>query len=321
MRRLIASFATRESTSHWPHLVGYQSGTLYTHCHHAERQRAVGPHEAENYIPGRSSQSAPHTSRGGGRKLTEGNEAAGRQQRQETGRSIPKPSKHRGSSVRTPLRYLYAYNIMNAPIEDGEWVDDSYDNDDGHYGQYEEELYPQPPAAEMCYYGPPVRYGPVSGPMMTASAPTETTGTDENALISRATAADALLPSENTGGEKTGGDGDPEDLFDGYRDRFEEENGPPVDGKLAKIANAIWSQGRNTTIMKETFAKYPRPENVSCYKVDVNDEILQGLTRNQTAKNRDSRLRTAQGTVARACLPAVKIAEAVMDWTKEISRK
>ena len=210
---------------------------------------------------------------------------------------------------------------MNAPIQNGEWVDDSYDYDDGHYSQYEEELYPQPPVADRWYYGPPVRYGPVSGPMMTASAPTETTGTDENALISGATAADALLPTQNTGGEKTGGGGDPEDLFDGYWDRFEEENGPPVDGKLAKIANAIWSQGRNTTIMKETFWKYPRPENVSCYKVDVNDKILQGLTRNQTAKNRDSRLRTAQGTVARACLPAVKIAEAVMDRTKEISRK
>ena len=100
---------------------------------------------------------------------------------------------------RSPLWNLYAYNIMNAPIEDGEWVDDRYDYDDGHYGQYEEELYPQP-QADM-YYEPPVRYGPVPGPMMTASAPTETTGTDENALISGATAADALLPSENTGGE------------------------------------------------------------------------------------------------------------------------
>ena len=106
MRRLIASFDTRESTSLWPHHVGYQSGTLYTHRHHAERQRAVGPHKAENYIPGRSSERAPRTSRGGGRKLTEGNEVAGRQQRQETGQSIPKPSKHRGSSVRTPLTAL-----------------------------------------------------------------------------------------------------------------------------------------------------------------------------------------------------------------------
>ena len=137
----------------------------------------------------------------------------------------------------------------------------------------------------------------------------------------QATMADALLASENTGGEKTGGEGDPEDLFDRHWDRFEGENGFPVDEKPAKIANAIWSQGRKTAIMKETFAKYPRPQNVICHKVDVNGEVLQGLTRNPTPKNRDSRLRTAQGTVARACIPAVKIAETMMDRTQELSRK
>ena len=210
---------------------------------------------------------------------------------------------------RSPLSALYP-NVM-AP--DGEWPEDDYDqmtDDIGGNGYY---AY-APPPPDMWFYGPPMSYGP-----MTVAVATPETDNDENAPLSGASAADALLGDPAPVAEQPGDD--QEDLLAGYRDRLDDEDGPLTNEKLAEIANAIWKQGRNSTIMKETLAKYPRPVNVKCHRVDTNEEILQGLTRNPTAKKRDSRLRTAQGTVARACLPALKIAEAAMDWSMELDRK
>ena len=120
---------------------------------------------------------------------------------------------------RSPLRNLYSYNVTE-PIEDGEWADE-YDA-----GQYDDELYAE--HQDMWYYGPPVRYqyGPMSMIMTAPATSTVVSDNEENVALSGTTAADALLVQENSEGVKAGGEGDPDDLFDGYRDRFEEETGP-----------------------------------------------------------------------------------------------
>ena len=64
-------------------------------------------------------------------------------------------------------------------------------------------------------------------------------------------------------------------------------------------------------------AKHPRPQNLTAQKVEINSEVLSSIS--SLAKNRDAKLKAVQGGLARATVPAVKIAEAAMN--NDIDRK
>ena len=95
-----------------------------------------------------------------------------------------------------------------------------------------------------------------------------------------------------------------------YRKRYADEDGPPTESSLAKTINEIWCEKRDPKKVKQILEKYPKPQNVNCHKVDINVDVQNGLSRN--AKNRNAKLRTIQGSVARCAVPALKIAEGVL---------
>ena len=96
----------------------------------------------------------------------------------------------------------------------------------------------------------------------------------------------------------------------------DEDRGPNITGPVADVANDIWQKGRNPKTMKTLFEKYPRPANVDCVKVDLN-EVTSAV--NKFAWARDLRLRAVQGLIARAAVPTVCIIDVLYDKENKIS--
>lgn len=107
------------------------------------------------------------------------------------------------------------------------------------------------------------------------------------------------------------------DYLESYRQRFADEVGPAINKSLAKIVNTIWTKGRDPEVSKDIKSIHPRPVNIKCDKVDINSEVLSGLQK--PARGRDSKLRAVQATIARATVPAVKIAGLCMQ--KDFDKK
>ena len=121
------------------------------------------------------------------------------------------------------------------------------------------------------------------------------------------TTADLMDDQDDTTVDNAVEDTEPEDLLMAYQAHYEDENGPSVPDKLALFVNKIWRKGRDPETFKITMAKHPRPENLVMQKVEVNPEVLSSLGR--VAKSRDAKLKSVQAGLARATVPAVKIAE------------
>ena len=120
-------------------------------------------------------------------------------------------------------------------------------------------------------------------------------------------------------GESDEGEGGTEgDLLSEFRDRYADEDGPELKKELADIANTIWRKGRDPTVLKDVLQSYPRPRNVACHKVDINPEVLMGLPKQ--SKSKDLSLRAAQSSVARTCVPPLRMAEALLS-NKETPKK
>ena len=103
---------------------------------------------------------------------------------------------------------------------------------------------------------------------------------------------------------------DPLSILGAYRRRYADEDGPPVEKELATAINGIWGEKRAPQKVKAILEKYPRPSNVNCHKVDINSDVLSAIGR--VAKNRDAKLRSVQGNIARCAVPAVKLAEGLL---------
>ena len=96
----------------------------------------------------------------------------------------------------------------------------------------------------------------------------------------------------------------------------DEDGGPDVSNSVASVTNDIWDKGCNSKTMKTLFEKYPWPGNVSCYKVDLNDEVISAVPK--WSRARDLRLRAVQGMIARESVPAVRIVDALYNKDKAL---
>ena len=96
-----------------------------------------------------------------------------------------------------------------------------------------------------------------------------------------------------------------EELLDADRVRYLGEDGEPVGEKLANLTNQLWDKGRDCQRLRECYEQHARPSNV--HKIDINDEVVNAIP--QHVKVRDIRLRAAQGVVARAAVPTMKVME------------
>ena len=97
----------------------------------------------------------------------------------------------------------------------------------------------------------------------------------------------------------------------------DEDGGEEVSGPVVDVTNDIWDKGRNPKTMKTLFEKYPRPSNVACHKVDLNEQVIAAIPK--FARARDLRLRAVQGLIARACVPAVRIVDALYSKNASLS--
>ena len=68
-----------------------------------------------------------------------------------------------------------------------------------------------------------------------------------------------------------------DDLLVAHREKYVEEEGPTVQGKLAELVNIIWEKDgdKNKSEVKECYHKYLKPRNVNIQKVDMNEEVLE----------------------------------------------
>ena len=114
-----------------------------------------------------------------------------------------------------------------------------------------------------------------------------------------------------------GGLGDELELTGGVVLHEDEDGGPDVTDDVARVANDIWEKGRKAQTMKSLFEKYPRPGNVACQKVDLNEEVISAILK--FARARDLRLRAVQGMIARACVPAVRMVDALYKKDTKLS--
>ncbi len=112
-------------------------------------------------------------------------------------------------------------------------------------------------------------------------------------------------PHEMSDSEEEGEVPDTDDgnLLADYQARYAEEVGPPVNEEISRVINAMWNRGKDSKVVKDLCAKYPRPENIKPQRVDINDEIISGIPKH--TKTRDYQLRAAQQSLARAVVPAV----------------
>ena len=96
-------------------------------------------------------------------------------------------------------------------------------------------------------------------------------------------------------------------LLDEQEALLSEDVSKPVGTKLAKVVKSAWDSARKKDANKklgQLYDKYPRPENIDIYKVDLNDEIKNSVPKQ--VKNKDMRLRAIQGAVAKATYPVIK---------------
>ena len=83
-------------------------------------------------------------------------------------------------------------------------------------------------------------------------------------------------------------------VFDSFAERFKTEtSGPAIDAKLASFLTGIW--GRKAPMekkeVKTLLAAHPRPENLQCVPIDLNDEVVASV-RVPWARKRDVEMRT-----------------------------
>ena len=97
----------------------------------------------------------------------------------------------------------------------------------------------------------------------------------------------------------------------------DEDGGEEVSGPVTDVTNDIWDKGRNPKTMKTLFEKYPRPSNVACHKVDLNEQVTAAIPK--FARARDLRLQDVQGLIAPACVPAVRIVDALYSKNASLS--
>ena len=114
-------------------------------------------------------------------------------------------------------------------------------------------------------------------------------------------------------------DGDEiDDLLEAYRQRYDDEDGQAIHYGLAKLVNTIWAKGRGPKTLTTMFEKYPRPSNVESWGVDIIPDVINGLQK--PARIHDMRLCAVQGSVARATVPSLKLAEKILNLVRSISR-
>ena len=162
---------------------------------------------------------------------------------------------------------------------------------------------PYPP-----FYPPHVGFGPALPPMpMVEPSEADEQGDEDDDMTDEDVEPPTIDPNESVDDETSDTQGD---LLSLVRERYADEDGPAVDKELAGIVNTIWRRGRDPNVLKNILTKYHRPKNIDCHKVDLNPEIITGLPK--PVRSRDMKLRAAQGSVARACVPAIHIAEAMI---------
>jgi hypothetical protein len=114
----------------------------------------------------------------------------------------------------------------------------------------------------------------------------------------------ASMMSEEEGGEQNlPGDS----LLSVYRSRYQDEVGEPVSGKLAGLVSQIWEKGKDSENLKEIYSNYHKPSNVPVHKVDLNPELMGPA--GKFGRARDMKLRAIQAGIARATVPAIRIAD------------
>ncbi len=106
-------------------------------------------------------------------------------------------------------------------------------------------------------------------------------------------------------------DGSDSDLLKEYRDRYADEDGPPIKEDIAKVVNAMWKKGRDPERAKELYKKYPRPANIQAQKVDINEEVMAIISKK--TKTKDITLRAVQTAISKATIPALNSAVKLMD--------
>lgn len=82
---------------------------------------------------------------------------------------------------------------------------------------------------------------------------------------------------------------------------------PAITKDIAELVNAQWTT--NQKELSVVYDRYPRPENLELYKVDVNDEVVQ--TMNKFHKVKDLKLRSVQGAVVCATTLSAKFLDAL----------
>ena len=99
-------------------------------------------------------------------------------------------------------------------------------------------------------------------------------------------------------------------LLANYRNRYQDEEGDPVSDELADLAKQIWEKGRDNESLKEMYEAYPKPKNVPVHKVDLNPELMGPA--GKFGRARDMKLRAIQAAIARATVPALRIADGLL---------
>ena len=77
-----------------------------------------------------------------------------------------------------------------------------------------------------------------------------------------------------------------------------------------KNCNHMWSKTHDTEVMKKVKSKHLKPENIQCGCIDINPEVLGGLSK--SARGKDIKLRVEQAEIAQTTILATKIAESCM---------
>jgi hypothetical protein len=93
----------------------------------------------------------------------------------------------------------------------------------------------------------------------------------------------------------------------------QEDTGPDMNPEVAAVVRNAWlTQHRD---LAEVFQTYPRPRNSPTFKVDVNEEIMQVID-SKTIRQKDMKLRAAQGAVAGAATTMTNVLSSLTEMEK-----
>ncbi len=110
-----------------------------------------------------------------------------------------------------------------------------------------------------------------------------------------------------------------QDLWQQFRDRYADEDGPEIQEDIAASINAMWKKGRDKVKLKELYTKYPRPSNVCTQKTDINDEVLQSIPKG--AKSVDMKLRSVQTGISKTAVTMVTSIKRLMNYSEPVKRQ